>query len=196
MFLKTIFSILFKEKLPKSECIKKVKYARSKEQNNNAAKTNEQSSYSLRSRTRTGNNINENVPVAACTSPVAAACALPSVKISDVFSIDLTKFHAVIPLTNCPHLVEVKPLPTEIDVKRPCKECDSKRENWICLTCYQVFCSRFVNSHMVEHYEKTKHSMVLSFSDLSFWCYSCDAYIENSILSDAKSSASRSKFGE
>lgn len=176
----------FDEKLPKSECIKKIKYARTKDQNN-AAKIAEPS-YSLRSRTRTGNNnINENAPVGACASPL---------KTSDAFSIDLTEFHAVIPLTDCPHLVEVKPLKEEIDVHRPCKECDSKRENWICLTCYQVFCSRFVKSHMVEHYEKTKHSMVLSFSDLSFWCYSCDAYITNSLLDGAKTSASISKFGE
>ncbi len=186
MLLIIFFFVLLKEKLPKSECIKKVKYARTKDQNN-AVKIAEPS-YSLRSRTRTGNNnINENAPVGACASPV---------KTSDAFSIDLTEFHAVIPLTECPHLVEVKPLKEEIDVHRPCKECDSKRENWICLTCYHVFCSRFVKSHMVEHYEKTKHSMVLSFSDLSFWCYSCDAYITNSLLEGVKTSASISKFGE
>ena len=48
---------------------------------------------------------------------------------------------------------------------------------------------------MVEHFEKTNHSMTLSFSDLSTWCYTCDAYVDNIVLNDVKNSASASKFG-
>lgn len=44
-------------------------------------------------------------------------------------------------------------------------------------------CGRHVKGHMREHHEKTGHSFVLSFSDLSVWCYDCDAYIDNKVLS-------------
>ena len=84
----------------------------------------------------------------------------------------------------------------KIDVHMSCKICNDKQENWICLTCYEVYCSRFVNNHMVEHFNSTKHSMVLSFSDLSIWCYACDSYVENDLLNEAKSGAYRSKFNE
>ncbi len=104
--------------------------------------------------------------------------------------------HAVVPLTYCPHLTEVKPLQNPIDVNSPCKECNDTTENWICLTCQNVYCSRFRNSHMVEHFNTTQHSMVLSYSDLSVWCYTCDAYLDNEILNEAKSSAHKSKFNE
>ena len=45
----------------------------------------------------------------------------------------------------------------------------------------QVFCGRYVNKHMVYHTRETNHSMVLSFSDLSVWCYSCDSYVHNRV---------------
>ena len=32
---------------------------------------------------------------------------------------------------------------------------------------------------MVTHYEQTKHPLALSFSDLSFWCYDCNNYVES-----------------
>lgn len=36
-------------------------------------------------------------------------------------------------------------------------------------------CSRYVKSHMVDHNAQSGHMLVLSFSDLSVWCYVCDA---------------------
>lgn len=111
---------------------------------------------------------------------------------------DLSGMHAVVPLSYCEHLKQVKPLPSFdfINVYAPCKECNTVKENWICLTCFEVFCSRFVNSHMVEHFMHVNHAMVLSFSDLSIWCYNCDSYLENDILNEAKASAYKSKFNE
>lgn len=49
---------------------------------------------------------------------------------------------------------------------------------------------------MVDHYEKHKHPMVLSFSDISVWCYECDSYVHNDMLSDVKQIAYDSKFAE
>ncbi|KAF6776594.1 hypothetical protein AHF37_04411, partial [Paragonimus kellicotti] len=65
------------------------------------------------------------------------------------------------------------------DVHGPCSRCDNQTENWVCLTCYSVYCSRYANSHMVEHFSTTRHPLVLSFSDLSSWCYECESYVHN-----------------
>ncbi|OON13665.1 Zn-finger in ubiquitin-hydrolase and other protein [Opisthorchis viverrini] len=60
---------------------------------------------------------------------------------------------------------------------------------------HQVFCGRYANSHMVEHFTSTRHPLVLSFADLSSWCYECEAYVHNEALSEAKQTAHRAKFG-
>ncbi|XP_041801487.1 histone deacetylase 6 [Chelmon rostratus] len=105
--------------------------------------------------------------------------------------------YVVNPLSWCPHLDAVKPLPPSgIDVFLACQDCGSDAENWTCLTCYQVFCGRYVNEHMVIHGVVSEHPMVLSFSDLSVWCYLCEAYIHNQILFEAKNAAHFAKFGE
>ncbi|KAI1893009.1 hypothetical protein AGOR_G00139390 [Albula goreensis] len=101
------------------------------------------------------------------------------------------------PLPWCPHLEAVGPMPAGgIDVFLPCEDCGTDVENWICLTCYKVFCGRYVNQHMVTHGLVSEHPMVLSFSDLSVWCYSCEAYVHNKVLFDARNAAHQVKFGE
>ncbi|XP_038578558.1 histone deacetylase 6 [Micropterus salmoides] len=108
-----------------------------------------------------------------------------------------TPLYVVDPLPWCPHLDAVKPLPPSgIDVFLPCQDCGSDAENWTCLTCYQVFCGRYVNEHMVTHGVVSEHPMVLSFSDLSVWCYLCESYVHNQTLFEAKNAAHWAKFGE
>ncbi|KAM3618744.1 uncharacterized protein V6R79_024434 [Siganus canaliculatus] len=105
--------------------------------------------------------------------------------------------YVVDPLSWCPHLDAVKPLPPSgVDVFQLCHDCGSDSENWICLTCYQVFCGRYVSGHMVAHGSGSEHPLVLSFSDLSVWCYLCESYIHNQVLSEAKNAAHCAKFGE
>uniref|UniRef100_A0A3P8WRL5 Protein deacetylase HDAC6 n=1 Tax=Cynoglossus semilaevis TaxID=244447 RepID=A0A3P8WRL5_CYNSE len=100
------------------------------------------------------------------------------------------------PLPWCPHLDAVQPLPPSgVDIHLPCQDCGSDIENWICLTCYQVFCGRYVKEHMVTHGCVTEHPLVLSFSDLSVWCYPCESYIHHQILHEAKNAAHFAKFG-
>ncbi|XP_027131423.1 histone deacetylase 6 [Larimichthys crocea] len=90
--------------------------------------------------------------------------------------------YVVDPLSWCPHLDSVKsPPPSGIDVSLLCQDCGSDAENWTCLTCYQVFCGRYVNEHMVTHGVMSEHPMVLSFSDLSVWCYLCEAYVHHQV---------------
>ena len=56
-------------------------------------------------------------------------------------------------------------------MKLICAECKDETENWVCLKCGGVFCSRYVNEHMVKHNEANPdHCVALSFCDLSFWC--------------------------
>ncbi|XP_069798807.1 histone deacetylase 6 [Dendropsophus ebraccatus] len=104
---------------------------------------------------------------------------------------------SVTPLPWCPHLESVQAIPSGgLDVMEPCAECGTLVENWVCLTCYQVLCGRYVMEHMMCHGVSSGHNIVLSFSDFSVWCYSCDAYIHNEVLIPAKQSAYRCKFGE
>jgi hypothetical protein len=109
---------------------------------------------------------------------------------------------AVVPLSYCEHLELIKEIKLDsslFEVNKACLKCSDAgievKENWICLTCGEIYCSRYVKNHMVSHYEKKKHPMVLSFSDISVWCYECDAYVHNELLSEAKMFAYNSKFG-
>ncbi|XP_033099763.1 histone deacetylase 6-like [Anneissia japonica] len=109
---------------------------------------------------------------------------------------DLQLF-AVVPLTWCPHLEAVTPLPEDgLHVDEPCLECGDRKENWVCLECYKVLCGRYVECHMVKHGEESGHNMVLSYADLSVWCYGCDSYVHNQIVIPMKRAAHISKFGE
>ena len=87
------------------------------------------------------------------------------------------------------------------DVKRKCENCDNIGENWICLVCqrygletkflksfsyiniafflfyFRVFCSRYVQEHMLFHSIESQHLVTLSFSDISVWCYACEDYV-------------------
>ncbi|XP_052340455.1 histone deacetylase 6-like [Oncorhynchus keta] len=105
--------------------------------------------------------------------------------------------YVVDPLSWCPHLDSVRPVPVGgIDVFRPCEDCGTDTENWICLCCYKVYCGRYVNQHMLTHGVASEHRLVLSFSDLSVWCYSCQAYVHNQMVFEAKNAAHCMKFGE
>eukprot|EP01022_Parablepharisma_sp_SALTPOND_P014836 TRINITY_DN205_c1_g3_i1.p1 TRINITY_DN205_c1_g3~~TRINITY_DN205_c1_g3_i1.p1 ORF type:complete len:469 (+),score=40.39 TRINITY_DN205_c1_g3_i1:1810-3216(+) len=81
-------------------------------------------------------------------------------------------------------------------VDDPCYECGEKEENWVCLTCAKVGCSRYKNDHMRPHCEKEKHCIALSFSDMSFWCYECDSYITSNVLGPVQKKFQTKKFGE
>lgn len=105
---------------------------------------------------------------------------------------------AVIPLQWCPHLDSLYTLPDEVRFQQgvKCVDCDSTEENWVCLHCYVTACARSINGHMQAHFTATEHALVLSLVDLSVWCNVCDAYVDNSLLYDAKNNAHRCKFGE
>ncbi|XP_057990444.1 uncharacterized protein LOC110650096 [Hevea brasiliensis] len=85
--------------------------------------------------------------------------------------------------TSCDHLgslsSDLSHIPT---ADNPCNRCHHPSENWLCLSCKEVLCSRFVNKHMLQHYRQMNHCVVLSYSDLSIWCYACDAYLDAQVI--------------
>ena len=63
------------------------------------------------------------------------------------------RFFAVQPKLDCPHVCDACDfiLPEAFSL-RQCSQCHHEPENWLCLGCGAVFCSRYVNSHMLEHF--------------------------------------------
>lgn len=109
---------------------------------------------------------------------------------------DGMSFFCVTPLSFCPHLELLQQIPTEgLNPYASCQACHSPLENWVCLHCYQVYCGRFINQHMLQHGMDMQHYLTLSYSDLSVWCYGCDAYIHNETLVPIKEHAAFKKFG-
>ena len=84
---------------------------------------------------------------------------------------------------------------TAINTNAPCHECQSTAENWMCLSCNRVLCGRYISEHMMMHNQETSHPMAISFSDLSVWCYACEAYVDNKKLYVYKNMAHWDKFG-
>ncbi|CAF2747899.1 unnamed protein product [Rotaria sp. Silwood2] len=93
---------------------------------------------------------------------------------------------AVVPKTDCPHLRNhTYTLPQSahrVHGRQPaCTDCGETRENWACLeeNCSQIGCSRYQQKHMLAHHQSTGHSICLSLSDHSFYCYACESYIDS-----------------
>jgi len=115
---------------------------------------------------------------------------------------DTSMWHAVEPIHDCPHIESNVIMVHALNIgekylnSNACHECHDSSENWYCLTCGNVYCSRYVNSHGVAHFGSSGHPILISFSDLSFWCYSCEDYVLNDNLNIAKFTLHRAKFSE
>ncbi|KFM80510.1 Histone deacetylase 6, partial [Stegodyphus mimosarum] len=104
-------------------------------------------------------------------------------------------YYCVTPLEYCPHLEFLQPIPAEgLNPFAICQACNDPNENWVCLHCYQVYCGRFINQHMLQHGMDMQHYLTLSYSDISVWCYGCDAYIHNDTLMPIKEYVCNKKF--
>ncbi|KER25965.1 hypothetical protein T265_06715 [Opisthorchis viverrini] len=143
-----------------------------------------------------GHAQSSSTPIASAGNQVVAIATLQD--LMNVASIETEDMHAffglessqqlperlfaVTPLSWCPHLTSVHNNPEwNPNIRETCNRCTNQTENWVCLTCYSVFCGRYANSHMVEHFTSTRHPLVLSFADLSSWCYECEAYVHNEL---------------
>jgi NAD-dependent SIR2 family protein deacetylase len=122
----------------------------------------------------------------------------------DWSSVDPSSTGPVNPKLDCPHVgASFTPLKNPegkeerdlVNVEQPCGKCGDVAENWLCLTCYSVNCSRFVNGDAAKHFESTFHPIALSFSDFSIWCYCCDSYIKNDCFFEVQDLAHLNKHG-
>ncbi|XP_010277083.1 PREDICTED: histone deacetylase 6 [Nelumbo nucifera] len=102
--------------------------------------------------------------------------------------------------TSCDHLHTLSSDLSHIPAPgTPCTRCHHPAENWLCLCCKDVLCSRFINKHMLDHYQEQNHCLALSFSDLSVWCYACNAYLDAQVILQLRSVYETTyllKFGE
>ncbi|KAI5179623.1 ubiquitin carboxyl-terminal hydrolase 5/13 [Nematocida sp. AWRm80] len=92
--------------------------------------------------------------------------------------------------THCTHIGTPKDI--VIDSSK-CSECDISTNTYICLECSKVFCGRVQygvegNSHGVDHYTATNHSVFIKIQSIipeknkcSAYCYQCDNFINNNV---------------
>ncbi|PRP83497.1 hypothetical protein PROFUN_04371 [Planoprotostelium fungivorum] len=95
---------------------------------------------------------------------------------------DQTEGFAIEPKRDCPHVKKGYDQehfdPVFVSGFGPCEDCHDLKENWLCLQCFKIHCSRYQKGHATQHYEKENtHPIAVSFRDLSVWCYECDSYI-------------------
>ena len=83
------------------------------------------------------------------------------------------------PKKDCPHVENSTLLDIDKFKKIPfdelkCQKCDESKELWICLICGEIYCSRYVKGHFVEHNKlNPDHCLCLGVIDLSIWCFEC-----------------------
>ena len=68
----------------------------------------------------------------------------------------LMGFFACQPINECPHCIPGENIAhikefKDIKIDTPCAGCGNTKENWICLKCKEIGCSRYVNGCMVKH---------------------------------------------
>lgn len=106
----------------------------------------------------------------------------------------------------CPHLSSSVCLtvdPTRFPNGSPsswcCSVCRSNKSPWVCLTCLNVHCGRYVNGHAKKHFEEIpspggsqrkpereklseksqQHSVCMDCNSYSTFCYRCDEFVVN-----------------
>ncbi|CAF2134141.1 unnamed protein product [Rotaria magnacalcarata] len=111
----------------------------------------------------------------------------------------------VIPKQTCEHVQYVRLVEgfSHLNNKQ-CIDCENTIENWLCLSCGEIHCSRYINNHGEGHWlftlltdEKYNigHCLTISLQDLSVWCYPCRSYIKNVRLNPLMKHLERIKFG-
>lgn len=126
-------------------------------------------------------------------------------------------------LKHCPHVEEFShPFAPQKFIKRSsmafhnqCHQGCPGSENWCCLLCGETRCGRYAKKHSLAHWEEKKreqeanltvadaaagkeaigHCLVLGLSDLTVWCYECQAYVDHEMLTPLLKQMEALKFG-
>ncbi|KAM3761052.1 hypothetical protein ACB098_01G238100, partial [Castanea mollissima] len=85
--------------------------------------------------------------------------------------------------TSCDHLASLSSDLAHIPTPdTPCYRCQDPNDNWLCLCCKFVLCSRYVNKHMMQHFQQSNHCLALDYRDLLVWCFSCNAFLDAQVI--------------
>jgi len=61
-----------------------------------------------------------------------------------------------------------------------CSVCHGTDSIWVCVSCGELSCGRYINAHALKHKEKTKtHAVCMETKELSVFCYDCDEFVVN-----------------
>jgi len=111
----------------------------------------------------------------------------------------------IIPKQICEHVQHVQLLEKLNSInKNQCIDCENSNENWLCLSCGEIHCSRYINNHGEGHWMFTLlrdeqsnigHCLTISLQDLSVWCYPCKSYIKHIRLNSLIKYLETIKFG-
>ena len=74
---------------------------------------------------------------------------------------------------NCPHVGKLKHLKS-IDFQisaASCQDCRSTAQLWFCVVCGYRGCGRYARGHALQHYQKTKHPVVLDLGNTACHWY-------------------------
>jgi acetoin utilization deacetylase AcuC-like enzyme len=110
----------------------------------------------------------------------------------------------IIPKQTCEHVQYVHLCDELPSINNQCIDCENSNENWLCLSCGEIHCSRYINNHGEEHWlftlltdaqDNLGHCLTISLQDLSVWCYPCKSYVKNIRLNPLIKQLERIKFG-
>ncbi|KAL5280279.1 USP3 family protein [Megaselia abdita] len=64
-------------------------------------------------------------------------------------------------------------------LKWKCSDCQSSKDNWLCLHCGSVLCGRYDNGHALKHFQEVEHKVCINTLNFSVYCYQCDDFVVN-----------------
>eukprot|EP00727_Mastigamoeba_balamuthi_P009906 m51a1_g5538 putative silent information regulator family protein (781) ;mRNA; f:466251-469148 len=104
---------------------------------------------------------------------------------------------SITPKRDCPHVCYLAGLAVPpLRYPNECAECGDAGENWLCLQCATVHCSRYVHGHASRHHAQTGHDVAVSWADCSAWCYRCEDYVDHPLLGPFVAAVQNVKFGQ
>lgn len=81
---------------------------------------------------------------------------------------------------------------------RPCSECMSDDDTWVCLMCGYLGCSRYRSRHVATHCQLHGHDFSLSLTTQQIWDYQSDRFVHRMILNvnNSAGTSERMQFPE
>ncbi|XP_059445054.1 uncharacterized protein LOC132176912 isoform X2 [Corylus avellana] len=116
--------------------------------------------------------------MASEAAPSSSSSSAPPKEEEDLLFLSGAESGWVEARTRCDHLASLSSDLAHIPTPdTPCHRCQHPDENWLCLCCKDVLCSRFANKHMLEHYQQSNHCLALSYSLIARESLNIRAYI-------------------